>query len=204
MTKIIIFEGTGTSGKSVMQSKINNYYISKRKSVKIIDEYQITKNLHFQEKRNKISSIEQLKKIINSLDINFDYIIFDRFHFAHAASLNLALEDFKEIELALKNYDAKVIFFYYSSSSLVKRVRNSLKYRKGTGFETFLNNIIKGSRSIEEEDKKIFEHFNGRMNRLKKIINKTDLPILQIDVSKINTIEKYDSLVPKIIDFIEN
>lgn len=201
MTKIIILEGTGTSGKSIMQKKIKDYYISNQKTVQIINEYKTTKNLHFQKTRNKNESLNQLKKIIKSLNTKTDYIILDRFHFSHIASLDLQIEDFKEIEDSLKKLNTKIILFYYSSNSIIKRIRNSLQHRKGTNFETFFNNIIKNSNSIDEENKKIFQHFNQRTKKLKEIIKKTNLETLKINVSKINNIKDYDKLIPKIINF---
>ena len=208
MTKIIILEGISTSGKSLLQNFLKNYFEKNGKKVASVDEKEGLNALLDKQNRSLTKSLGVLKSLIlNYTSQNYDYIIFDRFHISHNGTLKDSnFEDFDEIEYLLKKFDSKIIYLHVDNSKIIQRIRTVLETtRKNSSFEEFFRSrIIPGCNTLEEENQKIFSFYSLRADQHIKDINKTKLPCLKIDVSDIIKKEEYTNIFIQALDFLEN
>lgn len=208
MTKIIILEGMSTSGKSLLQNFLKNYFEKKGKRVTSVDEKEGLNILLDKQNRSLTKSLGVLKSLIlNYTSQNYDYIIFDRFHISHNGTLKDSnFEDFDEIESLLKKFDSKIIYLHVDNSKIIQRIRDVLETtRKDSSFEKFFRNrVIPECNTLEEENQKIFSFYYVRINQHVEDLGKTKLPCLKIDVSDIIKKEEYTNIFIQALDFLEN
>jgi deoxyadenosine/deoxycytidine kinase len=206
MTKIVILEGNATCGKSVLQKSLADYFRGLGKKVMVVDEKEVTKSFVKSSSRNVAGSLALLRGLIEIyFTQDYDYIIFDRFHFTHAVVLDTELDVFGKIEILMNDYDVKIVYLYYSDSAIIERIRYSIGHRTllDPGYIAHLHRIFGDAKTTKEEDEKMLEYYALRNARYAQMTKNTIFPVLKIDVTKIKTKNDYASLLPRTIKFIE-
>lgn len=191
--RFIILEGISTSGKTTLQKLLVESLQVSGSQVICLSEKQTVANI-LEGKKTVDESKAQLMSLLDSISNNTDYVICDRFHFAHCGSLHCSLDSFREIETRLSGIDTAIVMLWIDEEDVVLRIRNLLEHRD-TPFQEHVNKIIAGSQSQEEEDEKLKEFYHVRIEKYRECIHETKLPVLMCSVN-----EDYEQIVKKILE----
>jgi thymidylate kinase len=202
MVKIIIFEGISTCGKTTVQDLVYEHLTKSGKKCLNVGEEIVSKTFLSKDIKIELSK-EKLKEVfLKHISQEYDFILFDRCHFSNIMMYNCDFKEFLDSEKLLIENNAKIIWLYFSPKTVVKRIRNSLQYREGIGFERYIKRLTSDCKSIEEEDKKIYEAYKKNIDKIDYCFKKTKLEYLKIDVSDIYDKKEYNSILPKIMKYI--
>ena len=203
MTKIIIFEGISTCGKTTVKELVYEQLINEWKSCLKVDEGIISKTFLSDCTEIEESKIRLKDIFLSYLSKKYDYILFDRCHFSNIMIFKCAFEEFTDVEKLLVKHKAKIIWLYFHPKHAVQRIRNSLQYRKGIGFERYISRLIKGTKNVKEESAKIYAAYKKDIDNIDGCFKKTKLKYLKVDVSKIVNKDNYLLVLPSIMKYIK-
>jgi len=126
--KLLIIEGTSTSGKTtlanILDKKLN---VSGRSSRLVREDKTLMPVLKSDDPAVHVEHIEKIIASISKED--YEFVITDRFHLTSAAVCNMPESDFSKIEDSLLNFDPLIVFLEIDSDKLGSRIFEAMKHR---------------------------------------------------------------------------
>ena len=183
--KILILEGTATSGKTTLINKLETHLKKKHLTYSIIKEEETLRPIIYN--TSKKISLNFLKKVIKKgLNQKKDILIFDRLYFTHIVRTNSKIKDFKEIENLFKT-NTLLIFLKMNQNKIKERIYKEMK-KRGKKWLTYIRK--KGS------DKDIVDYYIDQQKKLLNLLKKSSIKHITYNTSKLTT----HDIMRKIID----
>lgn len=184
-TKILIFEGPSTSGKTTLANLLYRKLIKQGSKALLIGEDQtLMPVLNTQDFTKHFSNI---LKILDSVQMaGYDYIIIDRFHLTSAFVCGASISAFKEIEDKLIKFGALIIFLKIDESRLGERILKAMKHRS-----------LSWRRHVTSKgtDKDIVKYYLGTQIKLLKLLKTSIIPYKIFDATN----SEYEKISNQII-----
>src|SRR3989344_736664 len=128
-SRLIIFEGIASSGKTKVARDLKIEFEKKELSVAYISE-EVTLMPVIDNKSVGVASDYLKKQLENLCKEETDVIIVDRFHFTHIFRTNAEIKHFREIELFLSNsFEAYVVLLTIGDDKIKDRILKAMEMR---------------------------------------------------------------------------
>ncbi len=126
--KLVIIEGTSTSGKTTLANLLNEKYKVLGRSSHLVKENKTL--MPVLRSSDPFVHIGHINKIIASISKEkYDFAITDRLHLTSAAVCDMSKTDFEKIEDSLLKFDPVIIFLEIDSDKLGNRIFEAMKHR---------------------------------------------------------------------------
>lgn len=123
---IIILEGIATSGKTTIANLLEKKFKLEGLKPLIVDEETTLMKIHLN--TDKEIALNYLNQVLEKLfEKEYDVFIFDRLYFTHIFRTNSQIEDFKEIEDKLKEFDTKLIYLKINEKEIKPRILRAIE-----------------------------------------------------------------------------
>jgi len=172
--KLIIIEGTSTSGKTTLANLLNEKIDVLGRNAHLVEEDKTL--MPVLRSSDPFVHIDHINKIIASISKEkYDFVITDRLHLTSAAVCDMSKTDFEKIEDSLLKFDPVIIFLVIDSDRLGNRIFEAMKHR-GPSWNEHVT--AKGTRKdiaswyLETQEKLLSRLKSSRIKHLK--YNATD------------------------------
>ncbi len=207
----LVFEGIAGTGKtttlnSLLKSShwnnkpfISSYVLSEHHTLRVLENTFLDKTL---KKTDSIELLEfhtsHLEKLQSNLTqtnwLERDRVnqklpyIFERFHLTHVYHYDdVSWADVSSVDERLRELKARLVLFTIDEADIQERV---IEDHKKAGWQDYLQ-------TLGRNDEEIRQHFTEKQNQIRDLIDKTSLPVVEINTSKNNT----ESILDIIFDF---
>lgn len=126
--KLLILEGTSTSGKTTLANILNEGFRRSGRNAYLVKEDKTL--MPVLRSSSPAVHIDHINKIITTISKEkYDFVITDRLHLTSAAVCDMSKTDFEKIEDSLLKFDPVIIFLEIDSDKLGDRIFEAMKHR---------------------------------------------------------------------------
>ncbi len=189
--KLVIIEGTSTSGKTTLMQLLTDHFNSSGYSSLGFDEAQ-TLTPEIFSNPNSVKSLEFIRSFLDKKCSSDDTIIVcDRFHLSNLAISNGSIEDLNSIEPTMKQYDPLLVFLRIPDESIRNRLLDAKVHRR----KEWNEELYKRGKTEDET----IAWFKGTQHKLYNLFLKSTLAKVEFNVEDMSYVEIASELAKKII-----